>query len=169
MPETNNNKSEIGAAEYSGEMTAANKKMSTSYEQKNDHCKDGAAEQHKHEDSIKSSSDNIDDIDYMDEMNAVRKIFDKVGISSDDYDDKLFQDPPQKKKCPICMLPIMPHANALCGVRCAYQPCCGKTVCLGCMAAAGEEMSKGTLKPCCPFCRESINKQEKVHEEDKNE
>lgn len=52
MPETNNNTSESG-----GELTA-NKKMHTSYEQKNDHCKDGSPEQLKHEESIKSSSDN---------------------------------------------------------------------------------------------------------------
>ena len=67
-------------------------------------------------------------------------------------DDKLFADPPPKEDCPICMQPI-PYAIGLCGVYTTYQPCCGKTICNGCVKEAEEEMEKGNLKEWCPFCR----------------
>jgi len=67
-------------------------------------------------------------------------------------DDKLFSDPPPKEDCPICMLPI-PFAIGLCQVSTTYQPCCGKTLCNGCVMEAEEEIEKGNLKDCCAFCR----------------
>ena len=66
--------------------------------------------------------------------------------------DQLFQDPPPKKDCPICMLPI-PYASEVCEVGTAYMPCCGKILCCGCMHAAQGEMKKGNMKQCCAFCR----------------
>jgi len=168
MPETNNNLSE-GSTEYSGEMTTGNKKMSTSNAQRIDHCKDGACD--KHEDGIKSSGEDVNDID---DMDAVCANLGKVNISSADNssddvddivggiisDDKLFQDPPPNKDCPICMLP-MPFARGMCGVDDAYMPCCGKTLCHGCMVAADREMDKGKIKSCCLFCRTPLPKSKK--------
>ena len=63
-------------------------------------------------------------------------------------DDKLFQDPPHKEDCPICLLP-MPYTTGLCGVGVSYNPCRGKLVCSGCIWASVVEMQKGNLKSCC--------------------
>ena len=73
---------------------------------------------------------------------------DKMMIS----DDELFRDPPPKEDCSICMLP-MPFANELCGVKTIYMPCCGKTLCKGCVISAEKEMNEGNMKRWCPFCR----------------
>jgi len=68
-------------------------------------------------------------------------------------DDKLlFQEPPPKLDCDICFLP-MPFTKGVCGVTTSYMPCCGKKLCLGCIAASYEEMKKGNMKNGCPFCR----------------
>jgi len=67
-------------------------------------------------------------------------------------DDPLFQDPPPKEDCPICMLPI-PVNSGTCDVHTMYQTCCGKTLCQGCVEAAKEEINKGKMKDLCPFCR----------------
>lgn len=67
-------------------------------------------------------------------------------------DDELFKEPPPKEDCPICFLP-MPYSIGISGVDISYQPCCGKMMCVGCMVATGEEMKKGSMKVCCPFCR----------------
>ena len=67
---------------------------------------------------------------------------------------KLFQDPPPKEDCSICMLP-MPFAGELDGrFRFDYQCCCGKRVCSGCIDAAKVEIRKGKMKDLCPLCRE---------------
>lgn len=66
--------------------------------------------------------------------------------------DKLFQDPPPREECPICMLP-MPYTLNLFGVNVVYHPCCGKMICTGCMMAADNEKEKGKLKELCSFCR----------------
>ena len=68
-------------------------------------------------------------------------------------DKKLFQDPPPKEDCPICLVP-MPFAGELDGrFRFVYKFCCGKRVCTGCIDAAAKEMKKGKMKRCCEFCR----------------
>lgn len=66
--------------------------------------------------------------------------------------DDLYQDPPPKEECPICMLPI-PYSGVRCGIRTAYMPCCGKVLCLGCMKISEENINKGKLKNLCAFCR----------------
>ena len=71
-------------------------------------------------------------------------------------DDELFKQPPPKQDCPICMLP-MPHAPGIFDIRTAYQPCCGKRLCNGCMLAANDEMDEGNIKRLCPFCRVPIH------------
>ena len=68
-------------------------------------------------------------------------------------DEMLFAEPPPKEDCPICMLP-MPYAIGLCQVKTTYQPCCGKTLCNGCLREAHGEMDKGNMKPWCAFCRQ---------------
>ena len=95
-----------------------------------------------------------------------------VGISSDALseemnrmvisDDDLFKDPPPKEDCPICFLP-MPYAIGACGVQTTYQPCCGKILCSGCMDVAQEEMNKGNIKECCPFCRKPLAESDEEH------
>ena len=67
-------------------------------------------------------------------------------------DEMLFQDPPPKEDCPICLLP-MPYYSGLCGVSKVYMPCCGKTLCEGCSTAEDNEIENGNLKPLCSFCR----------------
>ena len=133
-------------------ISASNKKECTSCDQKVDNCKDGAADN-------TSGSCNSD-------IGAVIEGVSKVDVSHDDNDtgssnnegllfipnDKLFVDPPPKEDCPICMLP-MPFASGLCGVRKTYHPCCGKTVCEGCVFASSEAVIKGKLKNWCACCR----------------
>lgn len=66
--------------------------------------------------------------------------------------DKLFQDPPPREDCPICMLP-MPYKSGLCDVNMVYHSCCGKVICTGCLVAAEVEIDKGKMKELCAFCR----------------
>ena len=92
------------------------------------------------------------------EVDAIIERFSKIEIS----DEELFADPPPKEDCEICFLP-MPCGTRRCKLsgraglvgitHKLYQSCCGKRLCLGCMRAADDEMKKGTLKRCCPFCR----------------
>jgi len=67
-------------------------------------------------------------------------------------DEKLFEDPPPRKDCPICMLP-MPHTSGVCGVRTVYLPCCGMILCKGCSIAEDFEIKRGNIKPWCSLCR----------------
>jgi len=90
-------------------------------------------------------------VDTMRIISECTKKFDSIVIS----DNELFKDPPPKEECPICLLP-MPHASGACGVYKGYQPCCGKRICVGCMHGAKDEMNKGNIKGCCPFCRKPI-------------
>ena len=75
--------------------------------------------------------------------------------------DKLFQDPPPKEDCSVCMIP-MPYAEGgVCKdypVAMVYQPCCGKIMCNGCVFAVNKEMNEGNMKPLCPFCRVPLPK-----------
>jgi len=70
-------------------------------------------------------------------------------------DEELFKDPPPKEECPICMQPV-PFHPSICNINYSYQACCGKVICSGCMATAAKEMAQGRMKPCCPFCRLSV-------------
>ena len=56
------------------------------------------------------------------------------------YDEQLFKEV-EAEECPICFLPLS-------GQR-AFQTCCGKVICSGCMYAM--KMSEG--KDLCAFCR----------------
>ena len=88
-------------------------------------------------------------------------------------DEALFKDPPPKEDCPICFLPMpvkiiccmtLPPATTLSVVpiydyviandECAqeameeYYPCCGKSICSGCVHSFGTSGNMGK----CPFC-----------------
>ena len=65
----------------------SNKKVSTSCAQKVDHCKNDVGASDK---VLGNSSAGID---------AVSDSFDRVDMSDDDNDDKLFADPPPKEDC----------------------------------------------------------------------
>lgn len=114
--------------------------MNTSYDQKIDK-KDGAPKA--------NSGDGI---------NTLSDILDRLDITNND--ELLFQDPPTRKECPICMLP-MPHSSGVCGVEVSYMTCCGMIVCSGCTFAEIQEMEKGTIKKCCAFCRMPIYRTDK--------
>ena len=87
-------------------------------------------------------------------------------------DEALFKDPPPKEDCPICFLPMpitiiscasLPPATitsvpiydyaeaneelAIMGTA-EYYPCCGKSICGGCMHSFRESGKNGK----CPFC-----------------
>jgi len=94
-------------------------------------CRQLAAKRHNEETAII----NID-------VDAIIEKFSKIEIS----DEELFADPPPKEDCDICMLIPMRGERI-------YQSCCGKILCYGCMSASNDEMNKGNMKRCCPFCR----------------
>ena len=56
------------------------------------------------------------------------------------FDEILFKKPPPSEDCPICMLQL-PSTEYI-----AYQMCCGKVICCGCIDAMGASDD-------CPFCR----------------
>ena len=57
------------------------------------------------------------------------------------FDEILFKkQPPPREDCPICMLQL-PSTEYI-----AYQMCCGKVICCGCIDAMGASDD-------CPFCR----------------
>ena len=59
-------------------------------------------------------------------------------------DEALFQQPPPRDECDICML-TLPIDTA----QRKYQPCCGKELCMGCIYAA----QMADSRCLCPFCR----------------
>ena len=73
------------------------------------------------------------------------------------HDRKLFTQPDGSHlgECPLCFLPM-----PLEGGECAFQSCCSKLVCKGCVYA--NHKSNGGLN--CPFCREPVPKDAKEHE-----
>ena len=123
------------------EMRASNK-LSTSCEQNIDHSKND-----KDVSSSNAISDSISEGTNM--MHKMTMYEDTLFIS----DDKLFQDSPPKEDCPICMLP-MPMSTIHDVYRTAYQACCGKYICNGCVVVSNENMKKGIIKSCCELCRE---------------
>ena len=60
------------------------------------------------------------------------------------YDAELFKDPPPRKECPICMIPLPLGSHGA-----NFHSCCGKYICMGCEYA----MSESGAKHLCPFCR----------------
>ena len=118
-------------------------------------CKKAHWKKHKKQ-CRKSAAKNRDDARII--IDALSEEMNRMVIS----DDELFKDPPPKEECPICLLPV-PYAIGACGVQTAYQPCCGKILCHGCMFAATEEIMKGNMKRCCPFCRKPLADSDEEH------
>lgn len=97
-------------------------------------------------------------------QNLVRSMMQMSGLGRKKLsdDDPLFQDPPPKEDCPICMLP-MPVNSGVCDVHTNYQSCCGKIICCGCVQASRDETKRrnkerkqknmSKMKDLCPFCR----------------
>lgn len=98
--------------------------------------------------------------EYMRAMKAYTLEAKKCGISEEKdeavldtmlgtlVDDELFAPPPPRPECPICLLPMPLDRN-----ECTYQPCCGKTLCSGCMHA--HHLSEA--KYICAFCRAPVS------------
>ena len=99
---------------------------------------------------ISCADEELDDV-----FEQARKMLQMSGIGSEKVsaDDPLFQDPPPREDCPICMLP-MPVNSGICDVYTTYQTCCGKIICYACVHATKEQIDKGKIENVCPFCRE---------------
>jgi TPR repeat protein len=65
-----------------------------------------------------------------------------------DYDEELFQEPPPREECPICMLPPPLYDNH---TGMTFKSCCGKDICNGCIHAMRETGDKNMK--LCPFCK----------------
>ena len=66
-------------------------------------------------------------------------------IQAELHEEQLFQQPPLKEDCPICMLPLPSlHTGS------KYKVCCGKDICSGCIHAVALRDNGVGL---CPFCR----------------
>ena len=73
------------------------------------------------------------------------------------FDEILFKKPPPREDCPICMLQLPWDAEET-----AYEVCCGKIICCGCL----DEMLTGEReRDNCPFCRTSMINSEKIRVE----
>ena len=68
------------------------------------------------------------------------------------HDEALFNEPPPREECPICMLPLPIAMDEQ-----SFKSCCGKLICNGCIYAMTiEGVRKGTKKEemgMCAFCR----------------
>ena len=62
------------------------------------------------------------------------------------HDEKMFNEPPPRDECPICMLPLPLDAYQV-----VYNSCCGKDICYGCIYAMHETGDKNMK--LCPFCK----------------
>ena len=60
------------------------------------------------------------------------------------HDRELFNQPPPKEDCPICMIPLPTLVSGR-----KYKSCCGKMICSGCIHAVEKRDGVGL----CPFCR----------------
>ena len=74
------------------------------------------------------------------------------------FDELLFQDPPPREECPICMLPL-PFDKTEGSSESAFQSCCGKEICLGCL----HWQRKIDPTVPCAFCKTRSPSSEKGH------
>ena len=54
--------------------------------------------------------------------------------TTEKFEKELFKDHPEREKCPICMLPLPFDIE-----QSAFQSCCGKILCLGCLHIHSEK------------------------------
>ena len=67
------------------------------------------------------------------------------------FHDKLFQVPPPRKDCPICMIPLPVD-----GQQDNFKSCCGNFICNGCwyvMTSKAQMEGKSFEETLCAFCR----------------
>ena len=80
------------------------------------------------------------------------------------YDEKLFKDHAERDECPICMITMPIDATQV-----AFNPCCRKFICNGCIhAQTKEDIKSGKAYEdwgACPFCRERTVGSDKVADE----
>ena len=84
---------------------------------------------------------------------------DGEGCASSSWSDEDLFKQPSRDECPICMLTMPLQINFH-----IYQPCCGKTLCHGCVY--GVESARNDNHPICPFCRTPVSYSEGEHTED---
>ena len=92
-----------------------------------------------------NKEDSIDDL-----TSAMGKLEGWGKRDTDDISDhELFNPPPQKEDCPICLLclPILASGSM-------YYECCGKMICSGCYhAPVYDNLGNEIVERKCPFCR----------------
>ena len=64
-------------------------------------------------------------------------------------DERLFNEPPPREDCPICMLPPPLYGSNYTGMN--FYSCCGKNICNGCTYTMRETGEKNMM--LCPFCK----------------
>ena len=64
------------------------------------------------------------------------------------HDEELFKEHPPREDCPICFLPLPLDAGQK-----AFQTCCGKLICKGCIYAMRKEARGRRKIDLCAFCR----------------
>eukprot|EP00979_Chaetoceros_neogracilis_P001702 scaffold305_cov267-Chaetoceros_neogracile.AAC.19 len=73
------------------------------------------------------------------------------------FDEKLFKQPPPNEDCPICYLRLPIDLD-----QCLYEPCCGKSLCRGCVHVHSVTAS-ATDKNKCVFCRTEASSSDEEH------
>ena len=64
------------------------------------------------------------------------------------HEEAIFKEHPPNDECPICLLPLPLNAG-----HSAFESCCGKVICNGCVVAMKEEaLGRGKIV-LCAFCR----------------
>ena len=64
------------------------------------------------------------------------------------HDEALFKEPPPREDCPICFLPMPLDPS-----ESIFKPCCGKTICSGCIYTMTKDAHGRGKIGLCAFCR----------------
>ncbi|KAL7453152.1 hypothetical protein ACHAWC_004829, partial [Mediolabrus comicus] len=70
------------------------------------------------------------------------------------FHDKLFQVPPPRNECPICMIPLPVDKDN--GQQEIFKSCCGNFICNGCcyvMTTKAQDEGKSFEETLCAYCR----------------
>ena len=77
------------------------------------------------------------------------------------HEEALFQEPPPREECPICLLSLPLKSS-----ESYFKSCCGKIICNGCtIAMIREGVGRGKTKQedhLCPYCRAPPHSSEEV-------
>ncbi len=69
-------------------------------------------------------------------------------LGADIPDEDLFKRAPEQEECPICFLTFPNESEDM---AISYEPCCGKTICVGCKTVTFFDTD------VCPFCRHKVS------------